>query len=79
LRFVSGEPGAAGEQPLVPRLRAVVAAKNEQLAAKDGVIAALGARLEEARAGAGGVAGTGRDQDHRTSGAMPDPMIRVRL
>jgi len=30
---VSDEPGVAGEQPLVPRLRAVIAAKDEQVAA----------------------------------------------
>jgi hypothetical protein len=33
LRLVSDEPGVAGEQPLVPRLRAVIAAKDEQVAA----------------------------------------------
>jgi transposase len=43
LPLVSDEPGAAGEQPLVPRLRAVIAAKDEQ-------IAALRASLETALA-----------------------------
>jgi hypothetical protein len=33
LRLVSDEPGVAGEQLLVPRLRAVIAAKDEQVAA----------------------------------------------
>jgi hypothetical protein len=32
LRLVSDEPGAVGEQPLVSRLRAVIAAKDEQIA-----------------------------------------------
>ncbi len=41
--LVSDEPGAAGEQLLVPRLRAVIAAKDEQ-------IAALWASLETALA-----------------------------
>jgi transposase len=43
LPLVSDEPGAAGERPLVPRLRAVIAAKDEQ-------IAALRASLETALA-----------------------------
>jgi Transposase IS66 family len=43
LPLVSDESGAAGEQPLVPRLRAVIAAKDEQ-------IAALRASLETALA-----------------------------
>jgi len=43
LPLVSDEPGAAGEQLLVPRLRAVIAAKDEQ-------IAALWASLETALA-----------------------------
>jgi transposase len=43
LPLVSDEPGAAGEQPLVPRLRGVIAAKDEQ-------IAALRASLETALA-----------------------------
>jgi hypothetical protein len=46
LRLVSDEPGAAGEQPLVSRLRAVIAAKDEQVAA---VTAALEAALERER------------------------------
>jgi len=33
LRLVSGKPGVACEQPLVPQLRAVIAAKDEQIAA----------------------------------------------
>ncbi len=44
---MSDEPGAAGEQQLVPRLRAVIAAKDEQ-------IAALQASLETALAALGG-------------------------
>jgi hypothetical protein len=31
LRLVSDEPDVAGEQPLVSRLRAVIAAKDEQV------------------------------------------------
>jgi transposase len=46
LRLVSDEPGAGGEQPLVSRLRAVIAAKDEQVAA---VTAALEAALERER------------------------------
>jgi hypothetical protein len=42
LRLVSDEPGAAGEQPLVSRLRAVIAAKDEQIA----VLQASQARLD---------------------------------
>jgi hypothetical protein len=47
LRFVSGEPGAAGEQgDLVSRLRAVIGAKDEQIAV---LTAALEASLDRER------------------------------
>jgi transposase len=47
LRFVSGEPGAAGEQgDLVSRLRAVIGAKDEQIAV---LTAALEAALDRER------------------------------
>jgi transposase len=46
LRLVSDEPGVAGEQPLASRLRAVFAAKDEQIAALQASLEAALARLE---------------------------------
>jgi hypothetical protein len=50
LRLVSDEPGAAGEQPLVSRLRAVIAAKDEQIAVLQASLEAAVARLKTAAA-----------------------------
>jgi transposase len=46
LRLVSDEPGSAGEQPLVSRLRAVIAAKDEQIAVLQASLEAALGRLE---------------------------------
>ena len=50
MRLVSDEPGAAGEQPLVLRLRAVIAAKDEQVAVLEASLETALARLEAADA-----------------------------
>jgi hypothetical protein len=49
LRLVSDEPGAAGEQPLASRLRAVITAKDEQLAAQRASLEAALAALDGER------------------------------
>jgi len=46
LRLVSDKPVVAGEQPLVSRLRAVIAAKDEQIAVLQAQLEAALARLE---------------------------------
>jgi hypothetical protein len=51
LRLVSDEPGAAGEHPLVSRLRAVIAAKDEQIAVLQAQLEAALARLDAAASG----------------------------
>jgi hypothetical protein len=50
LRLVSDEPGAVGEQPPVSRLRAVIAAKDGQIAMLQASLEAALARLETAAA-----------------------------
>ncbi len=47
---MSDEPGLAGEQPLVPRLRAVIAAKGEQIAALQASLETALQALEAERA-----------------------------
>ena len=49
MRLVSDEPGAAGERPLMPRLRAVIAAKDEQIAALQASLEAALAALDGER------------------------------
>jgi transposase len=51
LRLVSDGPGAVGEQPLVSRLRAVIAAKDEQIAVLHAQLEATLARLDAAASG----------------------------
>jgi hypothetical protein len=51
LRLVSDEPGVTGEQPLVSRLRAVIAAKDEQIAVLQAQVEAALARLDAAESG----------------------------
>ncbi len=46
MRLVPDEPGVAGEQPLVSRLRAVIAAKDEQIAVLQVQLEAALARLD---------------------------------
>jgi transposase len=53
LRLVSDEPGVSGEQPLVSRLRAVIAAKDEQIAVLQAQVEAALARLDAAESGLG--------------------------
>jgi hypothetical protein len=48
---VSDEPGAVGEQLLVSRLRAVIAAKDEQIAVLQAQLEAALARLDAAASG----------------------------
>ena len=48
---MSDEPGAVGEQLLVSRLRAVIAAKDEQVAVLQAQLEAALARLEAAASG----------------------------
>jgi Transposase IS66 family len=51
LRLVSDEPGVTGEQPLVSRLRAVIAAKDGQIAVLQAQVEAALARLDAAESG----------------------------
>jgi transposase len=51
LRLVSDEPGVAGEQPLVSRLRAVIAAKDEQVSVLQARLGAALTRLDAAVSG----------------------------
>jgi hypothetical protein len=51
LRLVSDEPGVPGEQPLVSRLRAVIAAKDEQVSVLQAQLGAALTRLDAAVSG----------------------------
>ena len=69
MRLVSDEPGAAGEQgDLVSRLRAVIGAKDEQIAA---LTAALEASLAAAKGGSGGGEVRGKGEVTRTTKKAP--------
>ena len=48
MRLVSDEPGVAGGQPLVSRLRAVIAAKDEQVSVLQAQLGAALTRLDAA-------------------------------
>lgn len=48
MRLVSDEPDVVGEQPLVSRLRAVIAAKDEQVSVLQARLGAALARLDAA-------------------------------
>lgn len=51
MRLVSDEPGVAGEQPLVSRLRAVIAAKDDQVTVLQAQLGAALTRLDAAESG----------------------------